>query len=254
MHRRKHELVFPHGLTGMPEIISRIHWHRGMSRNELDRVITKELEGLWIIQLSEPQRAMIAQGKWDELPHQAWSKLDRTIVKQAETLGWRLLVSTLVLKSFRRWTEEATGPELFEALGKALARSVRILQRRELPPSDNLDLISTEEQTICELRIVRREMRKKFAKKRRSPNPEELLASFVKIVSNSRMGCSLLRANVGHWLPFLENHLPQLSELVRSGRPAPAALFHEWLAECKGHHPETLRKKISSMRSSVRSQ
>src|SRR5262249_30751038 len=120
--------IFPRGLTGMPEIISRIHWHDGMKRGELDKAITKELEGIWIAQLSEPEKAKIAGGKWSELPHQAWSRLDRTIVKQAETLGWRLLVSTLVLKSFRRWTEEATGPELFEALGKALARSVRILQ------------------------------------------------------------------------------------------------------------------------------
>lgn len=120
----------------MPQIISRIPWHDGMSRDELDETITKELLAIWYITWSAKElqlKAEMEAGQRDELLPGVYSKLDGIILKQAESLGWRLLISSQVLRRISMWDAEESGSDLFVRLGKALAKSVRIVQRKELP-------------------------------------------------------------------------------------------------------------------------
>ena len=236
----------------MPQIISRIKWHDGMSRRELDKAITKEVIEIWYGTWSETelrQKTLIERGERDELLPEVLSKLDRIILRQAETLGWRLLVSTRVLHRISMWEAEGNGADKFLRLGKALARWVRIVQRKELSPIDNPDLVPTKDRTIRELKSVMRKMKEVISAGRNSPNSAELSECFVRIVSYSGKKFPSLRGNLLRWVRFFQENPRSLMAHTFGKRPTPAALFYEWLSFCKGHDAETLRKMISSLRS-----
>jgi hypothetical protein len=235
----------------MPQIISRIKWHDGMSRRGLDKTITKELVEIWYGTWSEnelQQKAMIEQGKRDELLPEVLSKLDRIILRQAETLGWRLFISTRVLHRISMWEADGKGANLFLRLGKALAKSVRIVQRKELSPIDNPDLVLAKDRTIRELKSVMRKMKRVISARGNSPKAGELSESFVRIVLDSGEKFPNLKGNLLRWVWFLqENPTSLMAHTFGKRRPTPAALFYEWLSFCKGHDAETLRKMISSL-------
>jgi hypothetical protein len=97
-------------------------------------------------------------------------KLDALILKQAETMGWRLALSGLVHQRFNAWDLMPDGPELFEQYGRALARSARRSQKREPTPIDDPDLYSFKNETVAELRIVLRNLRNAFGTKTKLAN------------------------------------------------------------------------------------
>jgi hypothetical protein len=223
-----------------------------MSPDELNDIITNELDTIWFSLLSKEerqQRAELLVGKRDNLSTAVCSKLDAIILKQAETLGWKLLLSVRVQERFSRWEQDPNGPELIVRLGKALAKSLRIVQRRELPPIDDPDLVPTQVQTTRELRTVLREVRKAFPAGRANRSARKVSECFVKIISHSGTSYPLLEANLLRWQRFFEENPTSLMAHTFGKRLTPAALFYEWLSFCKGHDPETLRKMVSSLRS-----
>lgn len=246
----------PRRQDAMPQIISRIHWHDGMSRRELDKAITKELIKIWHSTWSERERqlrANIAAGQQDELSPGLMSKLDKIILRQAETLGWRLLISTRVLHRISMWETIENGSDLFVQLGKALATNVRIVRRRKLPPIDDPDLVSAQTQTTRELKFVLRKMKQEYSAMHRAPDAEKLSASFVRIVSGSSENLPSLSENLLRWIAFFMEDRAALKKHVMAKRLSPTALYLQWLSFCKGHDPETLRKMISSLGSTSRS-
>lgn len=236
----------PH-LENVPQIISRIERREGMPPEELGNLITRELDDITVYFLSKTECQKFAGPTQDGADEESISSiLDAVILKQAETLGWRLLLSIRVQWRLSEWEQHPHGPELHEHLGKALAKSSRILQGKELPPIDNPDLISTQAATTEELRVVLLRMREVFAPRHASPDDKEVLELFVTIVSDSE-DHSRLKANLAQWRQFFEANPASLKLQVFGKHLSPVALFLDWLAFCKGHEVETLRKKISSL-------
>jgi hypothetical protein len=236
-------------LKNVPQIISRIHFHKDISRNELDQIITKELNEVWSGLLTKPERQIspeLARNQRNAIPVRALSKFDALILNQAETLGWRLFTSTRVLERLSLWEQWPNGAELFMYLGRALAKASQIVQKRVLPPIDDPDLVSVQIHTTEELRGVLREMKAVLSVKRNTSDTD-ILESFIRIVSESSPQFPLLAANVVRWQAFLEKNPASIRSRMSAKRSAPASLFIDWLAFCKGHEPETIRKKISSL-------
>src|SRR5579864_4272842 len=131
----------------MPQIIARLGNRFGLTREQWGDEIDRELINVWTdISNVKPAQARAlyraitgkARSKARSLPNQREMViLDEIIIAQGVTLGWRLMCSHLVLFRFSRWSEKPFHPELFERMGKALARSVRIFARDELPPIDD---------------------------------------------------------------------------------------------------------------------
>jgi hypothetical protein len=240
----------------MPQIITRIQWHPEISRDELDKQITEQLMEIWGGQLSRKERQHATQtgrGAATEIANGMFSKFDAVILKQAETLGWRLLVSSAVQERMSEWwIQESNGPEMFERLGKALAKSARIVQKRELPPIDDPDLVAGQKQMIRELRVVFREMKKMFSQRHADPTEDKVVECFIRIVSDSGASYGLLRANLDQWRKFFEDEPTLLKVRALGPRPSPATLFLDWLKWCKGHKTETIRKTISALRNSLK--
>jgi hypothetical protein len=240
---------------GMPQIIARIRLPFDANREEWGAAIDQELIKVWIklsnVKLGQARalyRMITGKSRRKALsfPNQRdMVKLDEIIVAQAVTMGWRLITSQLVLFRFSRWSDEPFHPELFERIGQALARSVRILARDELPPIDDPGLREHKTLAVPELRMLLREMRTMFSHRPPCPGAKELTDWFLKALLDFERFPTLAR-NILHWGVFLtaqENSGALKLQLTR--RLEPAALFDSWLAWLKGHDAEYLRKRLT---------
>ena len=174
------------------------------------------------------------------------------ILKQAETLGWRLALSGLVHKRFSEWDFEEKGPALFKAYGSALAKSARRMQGKESLPIDDPDLYYSKQKTVSELRLLLRRMRTEFYRRRVSPSEDELIEYFHDTVLDEGDNFIGLKLNLNSWVDFLRQNSTTISSLLLRKRAAPAALFDLWFASAKRLDPETVRQKISELRKSAR--
>ena len=239
----------------MPQIIARIPRRFGMTREQWGAEIDRELIKVWKeLSAVNPSRADALYRASTRkrptaispVPSKAeLAALDEIIITQAVTLGWRILASPLVLFRFSRWGELPFHPELFERMGKALARSVRILAGDELPPIDDPGLREHKKLAVPELRLLLREMRKVYSRRSPAPDARELADWFLKSLVGSERS-PLLARNLLHWGVFLkaqENEGVLKLQLTR--RLQPAALFDSWLARFKGHNLEYLRKRLT---------
>jgi hypothetical protein len=241
----------------MPQIIARIRLPRAARGGEWGAAIDQELLKLWVERsnVTPPMARALYRVVTDKVRKKEALPapgdvliLDEILIAQALTLGWRIMTSQLFLFRCSRWSEELFDPEMFERLGKALARSVRILSRKELPPIDDPGLRDQKKRAVPELRALLRRMRRSFSHTSSLPTTEDLITWFMK----SRTGlkaCPTLRMNALHWFMFLLG--PEQSEVLKTqltGRLSPSAVFDTWLAWCKGHEPDYLRKRLTRVR------
>jgi hypothetical protein len=219
------------------QIIARIPRPYPPSQEHLGALITKELLDILATTISDAEQDSPV----------ILEKLDTLILKQAETMGWRLGLSALVHQRFNAWDLKPDGPQLFERYGKALARSARCFQRLELPPIDDPDLYPFKNETVTELRILLRSLRNAFRTKRRGPTSDELIDCFRKTVSEGGDAFIHLKTNIGSWVKYLKAYSTTIRPPLLGKRAAPASLFDSWFAWCKGLEPETVRQTISEL-------
>ena len=214
--------------------IPRDEEHYG-SRDKLGRAITERLFRIWESEiLSDVERAEL-----DSPTPAMMKKLDKLILRQAETLGWRLCCSELVLLRFRWWEGQRDGVSLFVDFGRACAKSAQIFQNRARPPIDDPGLYELKKNMVAELRTIQRTRRKRSAGRKKPLTREEMVAEFKQLVSGMD---GYLHSNFESWMKFL------LATPIPLDR-APATLWDTWFGWCSSYDPETVRKAISSTRS-----
>jgi len=94
------------------QIISRIP-HRGMSGEQWGFVIENELVKIWLEVMSPAERETV-KSPGIGLGRPLLRKLDEIILRQAETLGWRITTSELVRYRMSEWDQAENGPEYFQ--------------------------------------------------------------------------------------------------------------------------------------------
>jgi len=248
--RRKNRKRTTVSLGPVPQIITRIPRPYPASAELLGALITTELLYIW-------ETCVLSEAELDDLRRSqpspaAIEKLDALILKQAETMGWRLGLSPLVHLRFWEWDLQSNGSTLFELYGKALAKQARVSQRKEPPPIDDPDLYHVKQETVPELRRFLQILRNNFSKRRRTPSSDEVVDFFQTTVSAEGDEFIHLKANMNSWLEFFRVNSTAIKSLLHSKRTAPAALFDSWLARSKGVGSETIRQKISELGGFIR--
>jgi hypothetical protein len=235
----------------VPQIITRIP-RRQMTRSEWNQIVTLELLQIWETLLSpeEHQATRATDNDGGFAPPSVEQKLDDLILNQAQTLGWRIVFSDLVLKRFNKWESQENGPRLFEELGRSFAKSTKIFQQKLKPPLDP-DLRQFRTETVTELRVLLRNIKNVFSVKRRAPGQQEILATFETLASNDSF--PHLRANLAVWLDYLGEDVA-LRSFSSGSRISPAALFDSWLGWCQNRDAESLRQAISELPNSAQDQ
>ena len=243
--RRKSRKRATAALGPIPQIIARIPRPYPPSGEALGALITDELTDIWESILSDSD---LHEPRWSEpLSATISEKLDALILKQAETMGWRLGLSELVCWRFSEWEFQPNGPALLEQYGKALAKSARRFQKREPPPIDDPDLYRLKQETVLELRLFLRNLRNGFTTRRIQPSSDELIDYFRKTVSAEGVAFIHLKTNINSWLQYFRADSIPIKSLLHGKRATPAALFDSWLAWSKGLDPETIRQKVSEL-------
>ncbi len=240
--RRRQAVVV---LGPVPHIIARIPRPYPPSPEDLGALITEQLVDIWRSILSDSERRDLEGTE----PGMAttFDKLDALILKQAETMGWRLGLSTLVHLRFSFWDFQSNGPKLFEQYGKALANSARCSQKKKPVPIDDPDLYRHKHEAVPELRLFRQNLTGAFSRRRLRPSSDELIEYFQNTVSAEGDAFIHLRANVNSWVEYFRANPTSIKLLLHGKRASPAALFDSWCAWGKGFEPETVRQKISEL-------
>jgi len=233
------------------QIISHIP-HKGRTGEQWGLAIGRELMEMWMAKLSKRERDALPRDPQglliiDKVSSQLSAKLDEIVLDQAIALGWRIGLSLLVQWRFSEWDHEKHGPEKFEKLGRAFARSARVLQRRELPPIKDPDQWLVKKETVEELRVVLERLRASFALRRSTPVPAEAHDLFSSTVRESANLFPHLAANLERWQAFHGSNPEELVPLTVSSRPKPGALYDSFLSWCTGWDAESLRQAISRL-------
>jgi hypothetical protein len=155
------------------------------------------------------------------------------------------------LVQFRKseWDLQPNGPEKHKKYGLAVARSARIMQRKELPPIEDPDQWRVKQETVEELRILLKNLRAKFALQRKGLTPEDAHSLFAATVSDSPESFPHLAANAERWSKFFEENEDVLRPMTLGERAKPAALYDEFLAWSTGWDQDSIRQTISRLKS-----
>lgn len=230
------------------QIIARIP-QKGMTGEEWGFVVENELTKLWLESMSESERdafsEAVEQRRLEALPKRLFNRLDRLILKQAATLGWRITLSPLVQFRMSEWDGMQNGPDNFRELGLAFARSARILQRRELAPLDG-DLRAVKSETVGELRLLFERMRTEFAMLRRATDMDAR-RRFVEVIGESPDAFPHLAGNLERWQRFLHDNPDTMLPYAMHGKSKPAQLYDAFLAWATGRDQEALRQAIAKL-------
>jgi hypothetical protein len=228
------------------------------SQEKFGEVITNGLvEILWNSVLTEAERGSLeTEAELLKGPSVADEKrnekLDALILKQAETFGWRISLSEMVQARFRVWEELPNGSERFEQFGRACARAVRIMQKKEPPPIDDPGLRRSKFVAVSELRLLLKNLRNEFSIARTTPTAAVILERFAAIVTAEPDTFEYIHQNLDSWKKFLKDEygsssIKALAVGARSSRISPAGLFDTWLASSKGYATDSVRQQLSRM-------
>jgi hypothetical protein len=244
-------------ITGpSPQIIARIP-QQGQTGEDWGSIITAHLFVLWLewTPAGDKKIARAQRKGWrSQISQDAVHVLDKIIVRQAVTLGWRIELSELVRWRLSEWELTADGLGLLRRFHRAIERAARIYQRLEKPPIDDPGLYLFKIKTVEELRAVLKKMQdaKRARSSRARKNSRDLLGQFLKTIKQNSKSLPYLTANLARWKAFRTAQPDELRTCLSAVRFRPASLFNIWLSWCKGVDPEWLRQVISRLGSSLR--
>jgi len=231
------------------QIISRIP-HAGMSGTQWGVVIQRELLEIWIRSMS-PRELKKFAAVWplaDQVPPELYPRLDRIIIQQARTVGWRVELSELVRFRKSEWDSQGNGPALHEEYGAACAESALILQKKKPAPLEDPAHWEVKQETVSELRLLLPKLRGTFTIMKKRPTVHDVLENFSKILSDSPATYRHLKANEERWLKFLEQNRQICRPILEGNRLRASTLYDEMLAWSTGRKADSIRQIISRLR------
>ena len=218
-------------------------------QEKLGEDITNTLLDIFCSVMTEAERLQYANEPSIADKNREDEKLDALILKQAETFGWRISLSKMVQERLIVWEELPNGSERFEMFGRACARAVRIMQKKELPPIDDPGLRRSKFVAVGELRLLLKNLRDEFATARTKPTTAVIWERFAAIVTAEPDTFEYLYRNLDSWKNFFKDDdgSSSIKALAFGRRLSPAALFDSWLARSKGYDDDSVRQQLSRM-------
>jgi hypothetical protein len=192
--------------------------------------------------------AWITNGLAEGLDYQnptpeTWRMLDKRILEETETLGWRIVTSTLVLMRLRAWESESEGIVRYRQFGEALLKFAHTMHQGK-PPLDPR-IYQNKQETVNELRVAFRVLREQFTASWEKNTSPELMQQFQQIIAEGDY--PFLQANPDSWDEFFTAEASFIQNALNS-RFSPATIYDTWLAWATRYEQETLRQKICDLK------
>lgn len=224
----------------------------GLTPEQWRATIESELVEMWTDLLTDKEREWAnASGQNAVVPpkvsQSALAKFDALVLRQAETLGWRIGSCELVQRRFSQWETDPKGPEKFRKFGRAMERSAKTIQGKIKPPVDPGEKIAKRE-TVAELRLILQRMKAEAKASRAEKSRAENAATFLGIVRESKEFVQV-RANIARWQAFLIACPDDTFRPSAETRPTrPAELYDEWWGWCRGYTPGSAKTIIAHLK------
>jgi hypothetical protein len=170
---------------------------------------------------------------------------DKFVLSQAELMGTDVLEVNFVRMRISDWRHNGNGADMHEKLGKALAKSVRILRKEDRPPLSPHEK-EFKKQTVNELQTLLRLLAGEFRHLRQRPATKSVLDKFRAIVGCADYKLNHIAANIDSWAEYVAAEPKEIMHQVYDKtRFKPATLFNRWRAWGTGFSEGTIRDLIS---------
>jgi hypothetical protein len=223
-------------------------------RLRLAGAVTRDIRRLFEGRLAPEDLALWCQ---DE-PETDWTEpekrrllgmLDLVIIERAETLGWRVYLSPLVLRQMAEWHDKYKhGPQRLKELGKAVARAARVARGEDKLPISEPEWKQNKEQAKNELQRLFNQYRAVFRPLQARPSYQDACEWLRSAVEDSKESFPLLRVNMNSLFKYFEHAGKEDITFVKRlllGNIRPASLFDEWAAWGRNLDTEFFRQSVS---------
>jgi hypothetical protein len=175
------------------------------------------------------------------MPPELQGQLDEIIITQGPITGHALLTSDLVLSRVFEWERKDYGK--YKRWLRALNKAARVHQGKMTRPLTDPFLGEVKQAAVQQLRPVVARMQEKFAKQRRMPEGQQIVAAFDEETRNNPDAPFLSHAhNHELWLRFYRRDPVAYLHL------SPEKIFDEFTGFVGTHDPEYGRQKISLLK------
>lgn len=210
-----------------------------------DRTLWREFVGqeeCWPERWPEPSRKRIV------------GVLDKTIIEQAQTLGWRICLSSIVIQRMAQWHHgHEHGPELLRQLGEAVVLASKVVRGGggDRLPVSGPEMKPTKAQGVAELRQLFRQCKRAFNQERTKPGYQKVCDWVRATIEGSPKTFPFLLRNSTSLFRYFDGHKHVVARLA-IGDIRPATFFNEWGAWGFNLSPVTFEQAVSRLPSQKR--
>ena len=153
------------------------------------------------------------------------NKFDDVLIEQAESLGWRMLESNMVIQRIAYWMDKDTrGIEKLEKFNESLEGNAKIGRGLQRHSFREQEWYQTRKDAFREVKALQRKMVSQFAAKNRIPNPTDAYSAIRAEVAASPSAYTYLTAN----LRSFSEYLGPLTPRFVTGGMTPGAVLDGW--------------------------
>jgi hypothetical protein len=153
------------------------------------------------------------------------SELDEVFIEQAESLGWRMLESNIVIQRIAYWMDkDPRGIEKLEKFNKSLECNAKIGRGSRQHSFREQEWFQTRKDALREVKALQRKMVSQFAAKNRIPSPSEAYSAIRAEIAASPSAYAYLTAN----LRSFSEYVGPLTPSFVTGQITPGAVLDGW--------------------------
>jgi len=184
----------------------------------------------------------------------ALRRFDEYILEQTGVWGWRMDMSSEIVRVKARW--ESTNPGFLERYGQKQGLKSRTLRGEKSAPFLEGDEQFADD-AILELKSLLRRQREEFGRRGTVPRCDHI-AEWIRLEIESRpMDYPRLRAHLGQLHGYVANYLPiynkKAAAMLESGGIRADSFFYGWYAAAHQRSVPAVRNEISRRRRQTQS-
>jgi hypothetical protein len=153
------------------------------------------------------------------------NRFDDVLIEQAESLGWRMLESNIVIQRIAYWMDkDPHGIEKLKKFNESLERNAKIGRGLQRHSFREQEWFQTRKDALREVKALQRKMVSQFAAKNRIPNHTEAYSAIRAEIAASPGAYTYLTANRRSFSEYLGPLTPRFV----TGGMTPGAVLDGW--------------------------
>jgi hypothetical protein len=200
-------------------------------RRAISEVLYERLYAILSGRLSPAELALLRSGEASRT-ERLFSELDRVIGDEAASLGWRILLSDVVLARIQQWHDgETNGPQLLKKFFKILERSALVARGEARHPIDAPEYYADRQSAKQEIRALRNKVCSQLAQRHKLPRLREVYSILDKEIIEFPSAypiVSLNRLSLMRYLRIKDDEHTSLTKRLIAREATPTEIVDGW--------------------------